>query len=66
MEKQWNFLKVHFISHALDDICYAGSSINATTRVGEGTHQELAAFYSRSNRRNADFQVAFLFLCNTN
>ncbi|KAJ7671000.1 hypothetical protein B0H14DRAFT_2657553, partial [Mycena olivaceomarginata] len=40
--KNFCFPKQHFTGHALEDIREKGVLRNATTRIGEGTHQEVA------------------------
>ncbi|KAJ7461103.1 hypothetical protein FB451DRAFT_1341275 [Mycena latifolia] len=56
--KNFHFPKQHFIVHALQDIMSKGVLRNATTRTGEGFHQEIAQHYNKTNFRNAEGQIA--------
>ncbi|KAJ7215965.1 hypothetical protein GGX14DRAFT_359331, partial [Mycena pura] len=58
--KNFCFPKQHFLGHAVDDILAKGVLRNATTRVGEGTHQEVAQHYAATNFRDVDGQVCRL------
>ncbi|KAJ7842571.1 hypothetical protein B0H14DRAFT_2586293 [Mycena olivaceomarginata] len=48
----------HFIVHAVQDIRSKGVLRNATTRTGEGFHQEIAQHYNKTNFREAEGQIA--------
>ncbi|KAJ6534415.1 hypothetical protein B0H19DRAFT_1324155, partial [Mycena capillaripes] len=54
--KRFRFPKQHFIVHALQDIRSKGVLRNATTRTGEGFHQEIAQHYRKTNFREAEGQ----------
>jgi hypothetical protein len=56
-DKNFSFPKQHFIVHAIQDILSKGVLRNATTRTGEGFHQEIAQHYSKTNFRDAEGQV---------
>ncbi|KAJ7199478.1 hypothetical protein GGX14DRAFT_572859 [Mycena pura] len=56
--KNFCFPKQHWTSHAVRDIWAKGALRNATTRLGEGMHQDVAQHFSLTNMRNADKQVA--------
>ncbi|KAJ7899230.1 hypothetical protein B0H14DRAFT_2674128 [Mycena olivaceomarginata] len=55
--KNFCFPKQHFTGHALEDIREKGVLRNATTRIGEGTHQEVAQHWKMTNFREAEKQV---------
>ncbi|CAK5266720.1 unnamed protein product [Mycena citricolor] len=57
-EKNFNFPKQHFVVHAIEDIELKGVPRNATTRTGEGMHQEVAQHFHQTNMRNAEAQIA--------
>ncbi|KAF7332654.1 hypothetical protein MKEN_00148200 [Mycena kentingensis (nom. inval.)] len=50
--------KQHFVVHMLQDILAKGVLRNATTRTGEGVHQEVAQHFMKTNGRDVDGQVA--------
>ncbi|KAJ7204969.1 hypothetical protein GGX14DRAFT_645516 [Mycena pura] len=56
--KNFNFPKQHFTSHAVADIWAKGVLRNATTRTGEGIHQEVAQHYKQTNGRDAVEQIS--------
>lgn len=56
-DKSLNFLKQHFLSHAIKNFRGKGTSRNMNTRVGEGFQQEVAAQYKKTNGKNAEHQV---------
>ncbi|KAJ7840312.1 hypothetical protein B0H14DRAFT_3696576 [Mycena olivaceomarginata] len=56
--KNFCFPKQHFIVHAVQDIRSKGVLRNATTRTGEGFHQEIAQHYNKTNFRKAEGQIA--------
>ncbi|KAJ7797629.1 hypothetical protein B0H14DRAFT_2389551 [Mycena olivaceomarginata] len=60
--KDFNFLKQHSLSHALNDIRTKGTSRNMNTRVGEGFQQEVSAMYQKTNGKRAEHQARFIFL----
>ncbi|KAJ7205766.1 hypothetical protein GGX14DRAFT_296550, partial [Mycena pura] len=55
-DKSFCFPKQHWTMHAVADIWGKGALRNATTRLGEGMHQDVQHF-SLTNMRNADKQV---------
>ncbi|KAJ7221520.1 hypothetical protein GGX14DRAFT_353256, partial [Mycena pura] len=57
-DKNFAFPKQHFLVHALDDVRAKGVLRNATTRTGEGVHQEVAQHYMQTNSREAEAQIA--------
>jgi hypothetical protein len=58
--KSFDFPKHHAKRHVIDDIREVGSTVNCTTRTGEGIHQELAiAYRTASNGKRAEGQVRF-------
>ncbi|KAJ7199827.1 hypothetical protein GGX14DRAFT_661239 [Mycena pura] len=57
-DKNFCFPKQHWTSHAIRDIWGKGALRNATTRLGEGMHQDVAQHFGLTNMRNADKQVA--------
>ncbi|KAJ7320983.1 hypothetical protein DFH08DRAFT_713341, partial [Mycena albidolilacea] len=56
--KKFRFPKQHFVVHAVQDILSKGVLWNATTRTGEGFHQEIAQHYTKTNCREAEEQIA--------
>ncbi|KAJ7115714.1 hypothetical protein C8R44DRAFT_709074 [Mycena epipterygia] len=54
--KDFNFLKQHSLSHAIEDFMSKGTSRNMNTRVGEGFQQEVEKMYQKTNGKNADVQ----------
>ncbi|KAJ7300529.1 hypothetical protein DFH08DRAFT_919254 [Mycena albidolilacea] len=56
--KNFRFPKQHFVVHAVQDILSKGVLRNATTRTGEGFHQEIAQHYTKTNCREAEGQIA--------
>ncbi|KAJ6545694.1 hypothetical protein B0H19DRAFT_1075962 [Mycena capillaripes] len=55
--KSLNFLKQHFLSHAITCFRDKGTSRNQNTRIGEGFQQEIAAQYQDINGKDADHHV---------
>ncbi|KAJ7665693.1 hypothetical protein B0H14DRAFT_2658450 [Mycena olivaceomarginata] len=55
-DKSLNFLKQHFLSHAIRCFKDKGTSRNQNTRVGEGFQQEIAAQYLKTNGKDAEHQ----------
>ncbi|KAK7029277.1 hypothetical protein R3P38DRAFT_3314735 [Favolaschia claudopus] len=55
--KSFRFPKQHFLAHALEDVRLKGVLRNATTRTGEGTHQEVSQHFQQTNMRNAEAQI---------
>ncbi|KAJ7829496.1 hypothetical protein B0H14DRAFT_2366583, partial [Mycena olivaceomarginata] len=47
--KDFNFLKQHSLSHAVNDIRTKGTSRNMNTCVGEGFQQEVSAMYQKTS-----------------
>ncbi|KAJ7759514.1 hypothetical protein B0H16DRAFT_1313294 [Mycena metata] len=52
--KDFNFLKQHSITHAIEDFISKGTSRNMNTRVGEGFQQEVSKMYQKTNGKNAE------------
>ncbi|KAJ7092345.1 hypothetical protein B0H15DRAFT_905706 [Mycena belliarum] len=48
-DKDFNFLKQHFLKHARRAFTSKGTSRNMNTRVGEGFQQEVAKMYDKTN-----------------
>jgi hypothetical protein len=61
--KSFNFLKQHFLSHAIACFKDKGTSRNQNTRVGEGFQQEIAAQYKKTNGKDAEHQVRYNHCC---
>ncbi|KAJ7842906.1 hypothetical protein B0H13DRAFT_1909633 [Mycena leptocephala] len=59
-DKSLNFLKQHFLSHAIKNFRNKGTSRNMNTRVGEGFQQEVAAQYKKTNGKNAEHQISIM------
>ncbi|KAJ7511936.1 hypothetical protein B0H11DRAFT_2268883 [Mycena galericulata] len=59
-DKSLNFLKQHFLSHAVKNFQRKGTSRNMNTRVGEGFQQEVAAQYKKTNGKNAEHQISVM------
>ncbi|KAJ7817727.1 hypothetical protein B0H13DRAFT_1662465 [Mycena leptocephala] len=59
-DKSLNFLKQHFLSHAIKNFRGKGTSRNMNTRVGEGFQQEVAAQYKKTNGKNAEHQISVM------
>ncbi|KAJ6611016.1 hypothetical protein B0H10DRAFT_1810509 [Mycena sp. CBHHK59/15] len=59
-DKSLNFLKQHFLSHAVKNFQRKGTSRNMNTRVGEGFQQEVAAQYKKTNGKNAEHQISIM------
>ncbi|KAJ7450175.1 hypothetical protein FB451DRAFT_1052385 [Mycena latifolia] len=58
--KSFDFLKQHFLSHAIANFQSKGTSRNMNTRVGEGFQQEVAAQYKKTNGKNAEHQISVM------
>ncbi|KAJ7873127.1 hypothetical protein B0H14DRAFT_3561224, partial [Mycena olivaceomarginata] len=56
--KDFNFLKQHSLSHAIEDFVSKGTSRNMNTRVGEGFQQEVEKMYQKTNGKKAEQQIA--------
>ncbi|KAJ6601689.1 hypothetical protein DFH09DRAFT_1480656, partial [Mycena vulgaris] len=56
-DKDFNFLKQHFLTHARRAFISKGTSRNMNTRVGEGFQQEVSKMYDKTNGKNAEHQV---------
>ncbi|KAJ7689710.1 hypothetical protein B0H17DRAFT_1202163 [Mycena rosella] len=48
-DKDFNFLKQHFLTHARRAFISKGTSRNMNTRVGEGFQQEVSKMYDKTN-----------------
>ncbi|KAJ7603425.1 hypothetical protein B0H17DRAFT_1189832 [Mycena rosella] len=59
-DKSLNFLKQHFLSHAIENFRGKGTSRNMNTRVGEGFQQEVTAQYKKTNGKNAEHQMSIM------
>ncbi|KAJ7599598.1 hypothetical protein C8J56DRAFT_1011188 [Mycena floridula] len=57
-KKNFDFFKQHWTSHVVEDIRKKGSTVNTTTRPGEGFQQEAAQAYKQTNGRNAEDQMS--------
>ncbi|KAJ7241737.1 hypothetical protein C8J57DRAFT_1726504 [Mycena rebaudengoi] len=57
LEKDFNFLKQHYTSHAADDIREKGTTNHMTTCIGESFQQVVARHYTRTNGREAEQQM---------
>ncbi|KAJ6551093.1 hypothetical protein B0H10DRAFT_1849878, partial [Mycena sp. CBHHK59/15] len=58
--KLLDFLKQHFLSHAIGCFKDKGTSRNQNTRVGEGFQQEIAAQYQKTNGKDAEHQMSIM------
>ncbi|KAG1844256.1 hypothetical protein C8R48DRAFT_780313 [Suillus tomentosus] len=56
--KNFDFLKQHLVTHAIQDIEQKGTLDNYDTRVGEGFHQEVQEAYAQTNCKNTEPQMA--------
>ncbi|KAJ7672087.1 hypothetical protein B0H17DRAFT_1141248 [Mycena rosella] len=57
-DKDFNFLKQHFLTHARRAFISKGTSRNMNTRVGEGFQQEVSKMYDKTNGKNAEHQIS--------
>ncbi|KAJ7214159.1 hypothetical protein C8J57DRAFT_1483312 [Mycena rebaudengoi] len=57
LEKDFNFLKQYYTSHAADDIREKGTTNHTTTRIGESFQQVVARHYTRTNGREVEQQM---------
>ncbi|KAJ6509636.1 hypothetical protein DFH09DRAFT_942461 [Mycena vulgaris] len=55
--KDFNFLKQHSLTHAIEDFMSKGTSRNMNTRIGEGFQQEVEKMYQKTNGKNAERQA---------
>ncbi|KAF8147227.1 hypothetical protein K438DRAFT_1626454 [Mycena galopus ATCC 62051] len=55
--KDFDFLKQHSLSHAIEDFMSKGTSRNMNTRIGEGFQQEVEKMYQKTNGKNAERQI---------
>ncbi|KAJ7040607.1 hypothetical protein C8F04DRAFT_1177945 [Mycena alexandri] len=55
--KDFNFLKQHSLTHAIEDFMAKGTSRNMNTRVSEGFQQEVEKMYQKTNGKNAERQI---------
>ncbi|KAJ6625192.1 hypothetical protein B0H10DRAFT_1783433 [Mycena sp. CBHHK59/15] len=58
--KSLDFLKQHFLSHAIDNFRAKGTSKNMNTWVREGLQQEVSAQYAKTNGKNAEHQIPIM------
>ncbi|KAJ6542222.1 hypothetical protein DFH09DRAFT_1322569 [Mycena vulgaris] len=58
--KSFDFLKQHFLLHAIGCFEGKGTSRNQNNRVGEGFQQEIAAQYEKTNGKDAEHQVSIM------
>ncbi|KAF8176904.1 hypothetical protein K438DRAFT_1978943 [Mycena galopus ATCC 62051] len=56
-DKDFNFLKQHYTSHAADDIRQKGTTNHMSTRTGEGFQQDVTRHYGRTNGKDAEHQM---------
>ncbi|KAJ7270543.1 hypothetical protein C8J57DRAFT_1065718 [Mycena rebaudengoi] len=59
-DKNFKFLKQHFLSHAIKCFKAKGTSRNQNTRVGEGFQQEVSAQYLKTNGKDAEHQMSIM------
>jgi hypothetical protein len=57
--KNWSFPKQHLKTHVIRDIWEIGVMPNASTRPGEGMHQEVREAYEQTNFKHVIEQVFF-------
>jgi hypothetical protein len=57
LDKDFNFIKMHNLSHAFCDIERKGPSKNTDTRIGEHGHVRLHEDFASTNYRDALTQV---------
>ncbi|KAJ7789214.1 hypothetical protein B0H14DRAFT_3574529 [Mycena olivaceomarginata] len=62
--KNFCFPKQHFIVHAVQDIRSKGVLRNATTRTGEGFHQEIAQHYNKQTFARQRDRCNIFFIAN--
>lgn len=62
-EKNFNFPKIHQLSHLVHDIRQKGTADYLDCMVGENFHQGLIKAYQASNKHNAIHQV-HVVICN--
>ncbi len=60
--KNWNFIKIHSHVHAADDIQAKGVSRNYNTKPNEKSHGQLKHAHQRTNFKNIEGQVSFVYL----
>ncbi|KAJ6459080.1 hypothetical protein C8R45DRAFT_766722, partial [Mycena sanguinolenta] len=56
-DKDFNFLKQHSLSHAIDDFKSKGISCNMNTHVGKGFQQEVEKMYHKTNGTHVEHQI---------
>lgn len=56
-DKDFNFLKRHYMSHAADDIRQKGTTNHMSTPTGEGFQQDVTRHYGLTNGEDAKHQV---------
>ncbi|KAJ7146207.1 hypothetical protein C8R44DRAFT_897736 [Mycena epipterygia] len=56
-DKDFNFLKQHYTSHAADDIRQKGTTNHMSTRTGEGFQQDVTRHYGLTNGKDAEHQM---------
>jgi hypothetical protein len=59
-EKNFNFPKMHQLSHLVRDIRQKGTADYLGCMVGENFHQGLIKAYQASNKRDAIYQVCLI------
>ncbi|KAJ7083821.1 hypothetical protein C8R43DRAFT_1115465 [Mycena crocata] len=57
-DKDFNFLKQHYLKHARRSFMSQGTSRNMNTRIGEGFQQEVAKMYEKTNGKNAQHLIS--------
>ncbi|KAJ6578565.1 hypothetical protein B0H19DRAFT_931247 [Mycena capillaripes] len=55
--KDFDFLKQHYTSHAADDIRQKGTTNHMSTRTGEGFQQDVTRHYGLTNGKDAERQM---------
>lgn len=60
-EKNFNFPKMHQLSHLVHDIRQKGTADYLSCMVGENFHQGLIKAYQASNKRDAIYQVCHYY-----
>ncbi|KAJ7161962.1 hypothetical protein C8R43DRAFT_1123671 [Mycena crocata] len=57
-DKDFNFLKQHYLKHARRSFVSQGTSRNMNTRIGEGFQQEVTKMYEKTNGKNAEHLIS--------
>lgn len=59
LNKNFEFIKTHLQSHALDDTTRIGPTCHLTTTTGEKGHTILHRDFARTNGKNSEKQVRY-------